>query len=350
MSWNESLDPQLLLAEGHINTNKQQRDYMKTAILTGANSGIGKQTAQALAGNGYQVVMICRNRDKAENARRDIIDKTGNDRIDILICDLSSMHQIKETAETIRGMYSQIDRLVNNAGILPDGDRKETDEGLELTFAVNHMAYFLLTRELMPLLESTPGSRVINVASDASRSGTFNPDNLQLQSGYSTMKAYGNSKLFNIMFTRQLAKEIDGKDITTYSLHPGVVNTNFAADSNSWFAKFFNIMFTRQLAKEIDGKDITTYSLHPGVVNTNFAADSDSWFARFFDLGRLFMRSPEKGAETSVYLCLEEGIEHLSGSYFRDKKPVKPVKAAQSDEDCKKLWERSEEIASSLLE
>src|SRR6056297_1791085 len=307
MSWNESLDPQLLLAEGHINTNKQQRDYMKTAIVTGANSGIGKHTVQALAGNGYRVVMICRNRDKAENARRDIIDKTGNDRIDILICDLSSMQQIKEAAETIRGTYSQTDRLVNNAGILPDGDREETDEGLELTFAVNHMAYFLLTRELMPLLESTPESRVINVASDASRSGTFNPDNLQLQSGYSTMKAYGNSKLFNIMFTRQLAKVIDGKDITTYSLHPGVVNTNFAADS-------------------------------------------DSWFARFFDLGRMFMRSPEKGAETSVYLCLEEGIEHLSGSYFRDKKPVKPVKAARSDEDCKKLWDKSEEIASSLLE
>jgi len=280
---------------------------MKTAIVTGANSGIGKHTVQALAGNGYRVVMICRNRDKAENARRDIIDKTGNDRIDILICDLSSMQQIKEAAETIRETYSQTDRLVNNAGILPDGDRKETDEGLELTFAVNHMAYFLLTRELMPLLESTPKSRVINVASDASRSGTFNPDNLQLQSGYSTMKAYGNSKLFNIMFTRQLAKEVEGKDITTYSLHPGVVNTNFASESNSWFA----------------------------------------WF---FDLGRMFMRSPEKGAETSVYLCLEEGIEHLSGSYFRDKKPVKPVKAAHSDEDCQRLWERSEEIASSLLE
>lgn len=280
---------------------------MKTAIVTGANSGIGKQTAQALAGNGYRVVMICRNREKADLARQEIIDETGNDRIDILICDLSSMQQIKETAATIRETYSQIDRLVNNAGILPDGNRKETDEGLELTFAVNHMAYFLLTRELMPLLESTPGSRVINVASDASRSGTFNPDNLQLQNGYSTMKAYGNSKLFNIMFTRQLAKELKGKDVTTYSLHPGVVNTNFAADSNSWFAKFFNI-------------------------------------------GRFLMRSPKKGAETSVYLCLEEGIEHLSGSYLRDKKPAKPVKAARFDEDCRRLWEMSEAIAKSVLD
>lgn len=280
---------------------------MKTAIVTGANSGIGKETAHSLAMNGYRLVMICRNQEKAAAARQDIINETGNEQVDILLCDLSSMKDVKATAEKIRDSYSEIDRLVNNAGILPDGERRETEEGLELTFAVNHMAYFLLTRELMPLLESTPKSRVINVASDASRSGTFNPDNLQLQSGYSTMKAYGNSKLFNIMFTRQLAKEIDGKDITTYSLHPGVVNTNFASDSDSWFAKFFNI-------------------------------------------GRFLMRSPEKGAETSVYLCLEEGIEHLSGLYFRDKKPVKPVKAAQSDENCQRLWERSEEIASSLLE
>ncbi|WP_340103998.1 SDR family oxidoreductase [Rhodohalobacter sp. 8-1] len=274
---------------------------MKTAIVTGANSGIGKQTSKSLAENGYRVVMICRNREKADSARREIIAETGNDQIDILICDLSLMHQIEKTADTVRESYSQIDRLVNNAGILPDGQRKETEEGLELTFAVNHMAYFLLTKELMPILEETPSARVVNVASDAHRYGEFNPDNLQLERGYSTSKAYGNSKLFNIMFTSQLAKEIEGKDISAFSLHPGVVNTNFAADSDSWFAKFFN-------------------------------------------LGRLFMRSPEKGAETSVYLCLEPDIEHLSGSYFRDKQPVKKPNSARSDEDCKRLWDISNEI------
>lgn len=284
----------------------QPKADMKTAIITGANSGIGKETAQELANNGYRVVMICRNRDKAESARLEIIDSTGNDRIDILICDLSLMNQVKETSEEIRNTYPEIDRLVNNAGILPNGNRKETDEGLELTFAVNHMAYFLLTKKLLPVLEKTPASRIINVASDAHRYGEFNPDNLQLENGYSTSKAYGNSKLFNIMFTSQLAKEIEGKDITAYSLHPGVVNTNFAADSDSWFAKFFN-------------------------------------------LGRLFMRSPEKGAETSVYLCLEPNIEHLSGSYFRDKKPVKLPDEARSGESCRRLWDRSEEIAGSVL-
>lgn len=280
---------------------------MKTAIVTGANSGIGKETAHSLAMNGYRVIMICRNKEKAETARQDIINRTGNDQVDILICDLSSMREVKATAGKIRDSYSEIDRLVNNAGILPDGERKVTDEGLELTFTVNHLAYFLLTRELMPLLESTPGSRVINVASDAHRYGEFNPGNLQLERGYSTSKAYGNSKLFNIMFTTQLAKEIEGKDSSTYSLHPGVVNTNFAADSDSWFAKLFN-------------------------------------------LGRMFMRSPDKGAETSVYLCLEPGIEHLSGRYFKDKSAAKPQKQAMSASNCKKLWQMSEEILAGVLQ
>lgn len=279
---------------------------MKTAIVTGANSGIGKETARELANHGYRVGMVCRNRAKAENARKEIIDATGNDEIDIFIADLSLIKNVSAVAESILDQYERLDRLVNNAGILPDGDRKETEEGLELTFAVNHMAYFTLTQQLMPLLEKTDGARIVNVASDASRSGSFDPGNLQLKTNYSTLKAYGNSKLFNIMFTRQLAKEIEGKDISTFSLHPGVVNTNFASESDSWFAKFFNI-------------------------------------------GRLFMRSPEKGAETSVYLCLEDGIEHLSGSYFRDQKPVTPVKAAQSDKDCRKLWEISEKVLNNIL-
>lgn len=279
---------------------------MKTAAITGANSGIGKETTRHLAREGYRVLMICRNRQKAEAARREITDETGNDEIDLYICDLSQMRQVAEIAAKIRADYSRLDRLVNNAGILPDGERKETAGGVELTFAVNHLAYFLLTRELRPLLEATRNSRVINVASDASRYGTFNPENLQLQTGYSAVKAYGNSKLFNIMFTRQLAAELKGTEVTAFSLHPGVVNTNFASESDTWFAKFFN-------------------------------------------LGRLFMRSPEKGAETTVYLCTAEGIEGHSGMYFRDKKPVRPVRAARSDEECRRLWTISEELVTKTL-
>ena len=274
----------------------------KIAVVTGANSGLGKVTSKALLNEGYRVVMICRNPEKAEVARNEITEATGNDRADILICDLSVMSQIRESAATIRKKYDRLDRLVNNAGLLPDGDRKVTDEGFELTIAVNHMAYFLFTRELMPLLERTPQSRIVNVASEAHRYGEFDPGNIQLKKGYSASKAYGNSKLFNMMFTHELNKRMEDKDITTYSLHPGVVNTNFAAESNSWFAKFFN-------------------------------------------LGRLFMKSPEQGAKTSIYLCTEPGIEERSGRYFINKKPAKPsVSAATDDEACRTLWEMSEEM------
>ncbi|REL39048.1 SDR family NAD(P)-dependent oxidoreductase [Rhodohalobacter sp. SW132] len=274
----------------------------KIAAVTGANSGIGKITSQALLNEGYRVVMICRNLDKAETARKEIIEKTGNDRADILICDLSEMSQIRETAAKIRQRYDRLDRLVNNAGFLPDDKRKESPDGIELTVAVNHLGYFLLTRELMPLLEKTPQSRIMNVASEAHRYGEFDPKNIQLTERYSASKAYGNSKLFNIMFTHHLNKKLEGKDITTYSLHPGVVNTNFAAESDSWFAKLFN-------------------------------------------LGRFFMKSPEQGAQTTIYLCTEPGIENLSGRYFNNSKPAKPQKdVALDDEACKRLWKMSEEM------
>jgi len=277
------------------------------AVVTGSNSGIGKETARALLREGYRVVMVCRNSEKAESARKELIQDTGNEKADIVFCNLDQMRSVVQAADRIKEICKRLDRLVNNAGILPDGKRTETDEGLEYTFAVNHMAYFLMTRELLPLLKSTSGSRVVNVASDAHQAGEFDPENIQLKKGYSTMKAYGNSKLFNIMFTRHLAKELRNTDVITYSLHPGVVNTNFASESNSWFAKLFNV-------------------------------------------GRIFMLSPDKGAKTSVYLCLQEGIEESSGGYFKNSKLKKPgVSAAHDDKACSKLWRISEEIADDVL-
>lgn len=280
---------------------------MKKALITGSNSGIGKMTALELAKQGYHIIMLCRNQEKADTARKEIFEETKNENIDIVICDLGIMSQIREVAKTIRDHYPKLDLLVNNAGMLPDSSRKTTEEGLEVTFAVNHLSYFLLTRELMPLLEKAASARIVNVASNAHRTGRFEPDNLQIEKGFDTFKAYGNSKLFNIMFTQKLAREVQGTGITTYSLHPGVVDTNFAADSDSLFSKLFN-------------------------------------------LGRFFMISPEKGAETTNYLCTEPGIEHLNGQYFVKKKPVKPkIKAATDDEACDRLWQQSEEILESVL-
>ncbi|MFU8813482.1 MAG: SDR family oxidoreductase [Balneolaceae bacterium] len=272
------------------------------AVITGANSGIGYVTAKALYGQGFHVVMVCRNRDKAEAARDRFTDENGKERADIVICDMADMQQITAAAATIRERYSRLDRLVNNAGFLPDGNRTLSADGLELTFAVNHLGYFLLTRELVPLLKATPKSRVVNVASDAHRYGEYDPDNLQMETGYSAMKAYGNSKLYNMMFTHHLHKVLEDDPVTTYSLHPGVVNSNFAADSDSLFGKLFNLI-------------------------------------------RWFMISPEKGAETTIYLCTEPGIETHSGRYFVKKKPVKPsVKAADDDDACRELWHISEEL------
>lgn len=276
------------------------------AIVTGANSGIGKATTLGLLKAGYHVGMVCRNPQKAEAAKKELIAQTGKDSIEIFIADLSKTADIRKVAEEIRNLYDHIDRLVNNAGMLPNSERETSIDGWELTFAINHMSYFTLTQELLPLLKNAPAARVISVASEAHRSGRFDPTNLQLEKGYNTFKAYGNSKLFNIMFARELAIRLEGTGITSYSLHPGVVNTGFAKDSKSFFATLFN-------------------------------------------LGRALMISPEKGADTSLYLCLEEGIEHLNGRYFVKKKPANSsVKSATNDADCAALWELSEELIKNL--
>lgn len=277
----------------------------KTAVITGANSGIGKVTACELAKNGLHIVMICRNREKAERARDEIISSSQNEDVDITLCNLDSMKEIHDTGKKIRGRYPAINVLVNNAGIVPDGQRKLTDEGFELTFAVNHLSYFLLTRQLMPSLEKAESARIINVASEAHKAGKFNPENLQLDKGYNAIKAYGNSKLFNIMYTYELSRRLKGSNITTYSLHPGAVNTNLASDSKSLFGWLFN-------------------------------------------LGKVFMLSPEEGAKTTIWLSSQPGIEDMNGLYFKNCNKIKPADIAHDDNACKKLWELTQELLRSV--
>lgn len=278
--------------------------------------------------------MVCRNPEKAEAARKELEHESANvpmksqsrvqdranetdkvaafkSRIEVEICDLSDMASIRDLASRLRTRLTSVDRLINNAGILSPAQRELTREGFEKTFATNHLAYFLLTRELMPLLEASPEARIVNVASDAHRYGRFEPNNLQLENGYSTSKAYGNSKLFNIMFTYELAKRLSGN-----------------RDGNG--------------NRPGNGSNITTYSLHPGVVNTNFAAGNNSLFGKLFNLGRFFMLTPEKGARTTNYLATEPNIERWSGRYFSNKKLSKSTPIATNDDACKTLWEQSE--------
>ncbi len=272
----------------------------KLCVITGANSGIGFETTKALAKKGAFIVMVCRNEDKAISTKKEIQQEVDGAGIEIILCDFSIQKEIHIAADQIKAQYEKIDILINNHGFIAK-ERWETVDGLEATFAVNHIGYFLFTNLLLDQVKAAGNARIINVASDAHRAGSFDPDNLQLEEGFSPMKAYGNSKLFNILFTKELAERLKETDVTANCLHPGVVRTNFANDS-SWLMKIF------------------------------------------WTIGKPFMVSPKKGAETSIYLASSDEVENANGAYFKNKKAVAPRKQAQDMEAAKQLWEISENI------
>ena len=250
----------------------------KLCMVTGANSGIGKVTARKLAEAGAYVVMLCRNEEKANHAREEIIRETGNTGVEIIIADLGLQFDIRRAADRFNSKFDQLDVLVNNAGTITS-DRVETPDGIEKTFAVNHLGPFLLTNLLLDALHVAPAARVVNVSSESHRMGAnvFDLDNLQLTGGFTPMKAYGISKLCNIMFTHELAKRTENTSIITNALHPGTVSTGIVSEA-SWTLKIL------------------------------------------FMIGRPFMRSKEMGAETSIYLATSPEVGDISGKYFKNKK------------------------------
>lgn len=274
----------------------------KMCIVTGANSGIGKETAKALAAKGAYVVMLCRNQEKAEQAKQEIIEQTNCSGIEIIIADLAHQHDIREAVRLFKTKFDALDILINNAGIIPS-KRTETPEGIERTFAVNHLAPFLLTNLLKENLELAPEARIINVSSEVHRLGArvFDINNLQLTNGYSPIKAYGISKLCNIMFTHELAQRWASKNIMVHALHPGVVSTQLASDA-SWMMK------------------------------------------AVYQIGSPFMRSAKRGAETSIFLATTEEAGKRNGGYYKDKKPATPAAISQNDDMTRQLWQRSEEL------
>ncbi len=278
------------------------KPQLYTAV-TGANSGIGFETTRALASENHRIFMICRNKRKAEEARDRIVKSTENEKIDLIIGDLASLDSVRSIVERLGERSDRLDLLINNAGIIP-GEREETVDGYEKSFAVNHLAPFLLTHLTLGLLRNASDARVINVASEAHRAGKFEPENLQLETGYNSIKAYANSKLFNIMFTHELASRLQKTGITTYSLHPGTVRTNL-----------------------------------------DTGGGGGSLFAFLFKLGKPFMLSPKRGAKTSIYLATEPGIESLNGRYFKNRKEIKPLDIAYDRQKCRDLWEQSEKLA-----
>lgn len=271
----------------------------QTCLVTGANSGIGKITAMELAKRKARVVMLCRNLQKAEEAREEIFRQSGNNNVHILLCDLSSQQQIHEAAETFENTYRSLDILVNNAGILPGNKREETEEGIEKTFAVNHLAPYSLSLLLLELLRKSPAGRIITVSSDTHRYARFDISDLQLRHhSYNGFNAYAISKLCNIWFTRRLA----------------------ALTSDS---------------------PLSVNCLHPGFVSSNFGKGSSPLYKAFIALSSPFAVSSKKGAETPVYLATSEEGGLLSGRYFKDKKVKKPSQAALNDDYALAMWEQS---------
>jgi NAD(P)-dependent dehydrogenase (short-subunit alcohol dehydrogenase family) len=276
----------------------------KVCMVTGANSGIGKITALELAKQGATVVMVCRSRERGEAAQQEILTESGNDKVDLLLADLSSMASARSMVAAFKAKYDRLDVLVNNAGAL-FSEWKESADGLEMTFALNHMGYFVPTVLLLDTLKASAPARIINVSSDAHRTGRVDFDDLQSKRRYSSFPAYAKSKLENVLFTVELARRLEGTDVTVNALHPGFVRTNFGGNST--------------------GNGIVTFL--------------------FRLLIKFFAISPEQGAETSIYLATSPEVEGVTGKYFDKKKAVEPASQAKNVEAARRLWEESERIA-----
>jgi NAD(P)-dependent dehydrogenase (short-subunit alcohol dehydrogenase family) len=274
----------------------------KTVVLTGATSGLGSVAAGRLASMGSRLVLVARNRTKAEAMVTGLRDKNPGLDAQILIADLSSLAAVRQLARELPEAAPRIDVLINNAGAIFNR-RETTVDGLEMTFALNHMAYFLLTVSLLDRLKANPPARIVNVASEAHRSATLDFADLQTARHYSGWLAYRRSKLANILFTRELARRVRGSGLTVNCLHPGFVATSFGDNNKGPF----------RLA---------------------------------VGLAKRFMAiSPGEGGETLVHAASAPELSSLSGVYFDKNKPREPSPAAQDGEAAKRLWDASEKLA-----
>jgi NAD(P)-dependent dehydrogenase (short-subunit alcohol dehydrogenase family) len=270
----------------------------KVCVITGASSGIGKATAAALARLGTTVVLVGRDRARTEAAAAEIGAVSGPaPRAEI--ADLACLEQVRGLGERLAGL-ERIDVLINNAGLVL-GERQVTAEGLEHVLALNHLAPFLLTSLLLPKLTASAPARVVTVTSDAHSAARLDLSDLNLERGWSSWRSYANSKLANVLFTRELARRLDGTGVTANCAHPGVVRTGFGRDA-------------RPLLKL-------------GVT-----------------VGRPFMLTPERGADTIVYLASSPDVAGQSGGYYVKRQLREPSAAARDDDTARQLWEISQEM------
>jgi retinol dehydrogenase-12/retinol dehydrogenase-13 len=274
---------------------------MKIILITGGTSGIGKETVKGLALTGATVIFTARDSRKGEETKREISTETNNSNVEYLMCDLASLSSIRACAREFSEQWDRLDVLIHNAGVLPQ-KRQESKDGIELNFAVNFLAPFLLTSLLLPLLKQSAPSRVINVSSSMHREGTIDFNDLQSKKSFDKYKAYAQSKLALLLFTKKLAKELQGSGVTVNALHPGVVGTEMTMQNVRRMNPVAAFVFKRTLV------------------------------------------TPAQGAETSIYLATSPEVANISGEYF-DKKKVAPASALASDAElATKLWDISAKL------
>ena len=274
----------------------------KTVLITGATNGIGKIAATELARMGASVCIVARNRSKGQAVLDEIKRATGNTNIELFIADLSSMADVRNLAQEFTEEHGTLDVLLNNAGAFYS-ERKLSADGLEMTFALNHMSYFLLTNLLLPVLKATPNSRVVSVSSLAHTSGKLDFANLQGEQKFNGWKAYSDSKLENVLFTFALARRLTGANVTANCLHPGFVKTGFGHGNSGMIS---NLLGLAQ---------------------------------------NLFAITPEAGAKTMIHLASSLEIAGITGKYFDKSKAVSSSAASLDQALQEKLWAHSEKLA-----
>ena len=274
----------------------------KTVVITGATSGIGEVAAYSLAQQGARIVLIARDRARGEATMKRLESIAPGRNHGIHYANLSRLAEMKRVAEAIAASEPRIDVLINNAGAL-FATRQVTGDALEMTFATNHIAYFVITNLLLERLQATPGARIVSTSSDAHRRGKLNCNDLQGEKQYSGSGMYGRSKLMNILFTRELARRLAGTGVTANCFHPGFVATRFG-DANGGL-----IALALKLGK-------TTFAL-----------------------------TPEEGAKTLIYLASSPEVAGVSGAYFYKCKQETPTPEAQNDANARRLWDISLQLS-----
>jgi NAD(P)-dependent dehydrogenase (short-subunit alcohol dehydrogenase family) len=271
----------------------------KVCLVTGATAGIGEVAAIELARRGARVVIVGRSPERCAATLERIRSTTGATAVESIVADLSSQAEVRKLAEQVRARCDRLDVLLNNAGGM-FLDRRESPDGIELTLALNHLSYFLLTDQLLPLLKASAPSRIVNVASDAHKGASIDFDDIQGQRKYGGWRAYQQSKLANILFTYELARRLEGTGVTANTLHPGFVRTNFFKDFTGW------VGFITKLGASI------------------------------------IAISPEAGAQTSIHLATSPEVAGVSGQYFVKSRPARSTPQSHDLAAAERLWRLSE--------